>query len=256
MDFTKRIAIALIMASVLFSGCTSNKAMKRMLTAYPASLNYIIEERPQAIKSNQQVYVEADTSFLMMPATADRIQGQFLPFIFYTRLKQAHLYTVDTSSVSENLPEFLKTAFEREAHRSYKFKITENRDSADYILNLKIEQLSGQGVFHSLTEWYAIPYGVITSYKVTLDNVKASCTLSYSLKDAVGNVMSSGTHQNSYIPDNKNQLIEAPAGYHYRIANGLVVNGLSNAFRGNFKAIIKELNDLNITSTTTRTFDP
>lgn len=220
------------------------------MSLQPATLDYLIQEKEQVEKNNQYIYVEVVPAYEMPSAKVERTRTLVLPFIVYFRIQADYLCSLDLTCLREDPNEFLKTGFLREGERNCVFNFTEVRDSANYLLQIQLDSLGGWGTVQMVDETIVVPvpfgYGFsITTSSATMENAASYNSMSFRLSNKKGEIIMKGTYVSERpIPDHLQDRVYLWPEKLYPTTTAILAEGLSESYRSNFKAIIKDLNEV------------
>ena len=232
------------------SACaTSHKKVRSALVSEPATLHYLLET-PRVEKSPYKkiflsvtpALVEEDTTIL------EKTRFYVIPLLIYNQSMRTDHYAISANGIKENLTDFLREGFLRQAERDCEYVFTSSKDSADYLLNLGIENFNGETNINSYGHNFIFPFFpllTITWRNALNYNINSSVKLNYQVTDIQGEtIVDDAVMHHDSLANISLLNINIPKVKDYTAANASVTEGLSICFQNCFEQIIKELNEI------------
>lgn len=242
----KKILISSLALVCLSTGCKPSRLA--LYTQRPSGLSYLLEPASPLTKNGKMIYVQVDKGSAKPIGRVERVDTKVVYAVVYSEVKIAEGYYLDSSGVRGSTLAWTKAALEREIERNSSFQVAASAAEADYILNVKIENLKAYSEFLNGGSDVHVPLGragvatLPTNRVCEITQAYGDLMLSYSLTDRSGTrFISNTTHHRNSLQSAATVGVPLAPLWLKTSCNAQAVEMLSESFRQNFQAIIIDL---------------
>ena len=222
--------------------CTSTKTIQKNINASSYSLAYLMDSKISDVKTDIQLAVDTvyfNTSSLADTTVVNKEKGWFLPLVFVYVWNSQNNCVQGKSMIEEDIPSFAKKSMIDEINRSGNFN-SGPLHSADYTIELSIDQIEAKGPYVSNGFFYFALYAYGYSYSDRAGPAISNLTVSYKLKKD-GQVVHRNSFQSEKMTEQINKRYNNPAMLQQDYAISMV-EATSYNFKNVIESIVRDLN--------------